>query len=154
MRTPESKALRSAVQKVAQSLPEVREKKRMALLGRKNEPHSEATRKKIGDGNRGKVRTPKTRGLISAARMGKSNGPHSEETKRKIGLGNKGKTVSQETRELIRAIRTGTHQSAETVAKRVATRKANKENKALLQSGYGHPWRIKDLDKATQEAIG
>jgi hypothetical protein len=30
-------------------------------------------------------------------------------------------------------------------------RNKRKENKALLQSGYGHPWRIKDLDKATQE---
>lgn len=183
--------------RAAQNRPEVILKKRAALLGRKNGPHSEETRKKIGDSNRGKHLSPETRALISAARTGKKFGPHSAETNRRIGLGNKGKTVSQETRDLLSSINLGKKQSSETIAKRVAKntgkkrtpeqlavlkaallaahaakRKAgtnkqtaehiqhrlesiarNSAEKELLQSGYGHPWRIKDLDKATQEAV-
>lgn len=40
---------------------ETREKIRNTLTGRKNKPHSRQTKTKIGDGNRGKVRTPEMR---------------------------------------------------------------------------------------------
>ena len=44
--------------------------------------------------------------------------------------------------------------SAKTRKKMRAAHKARKENKEFLQSGYGHPWRVKDLPIETQETIG
>jgi group I intron endonuclease len=52
-------------------LPETREKLRLAAMGNKRcvgRRHSEETKKKIGDGNRGKVYSIKTRKKISQAR--------------------------------------------------------------------------------------
>ena len=138
----------------------------------------------IGVSLTGIVRSPETRAKISGARTGVSNGPRSAATRKKIGDGNRGKVVTEATRELIRQVTTGKKQSAETIAKRTAKTAGQKrteeqrrrlseamtgkswspamiaakarqyEREQLLQSGYGRPWRIKNLSKETQEAIG
>ena len=83
--------------------------------------HSEETKRKIGDGNRGKVRpaetitslseshkgfkpTDETRLKLSEAHKGK---PRDEETKRKIGDGNRGKIKSKELIEQMIEVRKG-----------------------------------------------
>jgi hypothetical protein len=45
-------------------------------------------------------------------------------------------------------------QTAEHIRRRLESRARNVAEKQLLQSGYGYPWRLKYLDKATQEAVG
>lgn len=75
---------------------ELREKYRITSLGRK---HSEETKKKIGEGNKGKTITKEQREKISLSRLGKYTGKknpfynknHTEETKLKISNANTGR---------------------------------------------------------------
>ena len=72
-------------------------------------PHSEETKRKIGDGNRGRVvsddeltalrsrrLTDEHKAKLSAARKGKPGPPHSEESKEKIRLANTGRAFTAE----------------------------------------------------------
>ncbi len=79
--------------------------------GREGYTVSEETRKKIGDGNRGKVRTPEQREVIRQSRLGTKL---SEETKRKVSEGNKGKKISPEHKAILSKLRTGAVASEET----------------------------------------
>lgn len=54
--------------------------------------HSEETKRKIGDANRGRVISQEGRNKMSKAKMGKKRGPQSEETRRKNSLAHLGKT--------------------------------------------------------------
>ena len=73
-----------------------------AWLGRS---HSEETRRKIGDGNRGKVVTEDTRLKMKLAWETRS--PASEETRKRMSDSNKGRIVTEETRQKLREINTG-----------------------------------------------
>lgn len=117
-----------------------------ACTGRR---HSAETRKRIGDVQRGKPKSPRTAEhcrKLSEAMKGKRNGlgskrtpeaveklrrsamgnqnflgkKHTEETKRKIGAANRGRTLSPERRREISEGQIGRKQSAETRAKRSA----------------------------------
>jgi len=68
-------------------------KKRRSESGRKN---SEVTRKKISEGNKGKVRSEETRRNISIAKTGIKRGPMCNETKLKIGKAQQGKVLTAE----------------------------------------------------------
>ena len=61
--------------------------------------HTEETKKKIGDANRGKTRTEETKQKMSEQRKGV---PKSEEHKRKIGEKSRGRSPSQETRQKLK----------------------------------------------------
>lgn len=56
-------------------------------------PHSEETKRKIGEGNKGKVLSDETKKRLSNSKMGVKTGPRSEETKQKISEGHKGKNT-------------------------------------------------------------
>jgi hypothetical protein len=69
--------------------------------------------------------------------------PRSKKTKRKISKKKTGVPWSV------------TRRAVEDVKQpQVIRRQREREEKLLLQSGYGHSWRLKDLDKSTREAIG
>lgn len=53
--------------------------------------HTEETKRKIGNANRGRVISKEGRERMSLAKLGKKRGPMSEETRRKIGLAHIGK---------------------------------------------------------------
>lgn len=105
---------------------------------------SEETKKRIGESNKGKTRSPEAKKKISESKKGKKRSPLSEETKKKLskgrlgnkyGRGNKGKTrspeakkkmsdawkcrnpISEETRKKISAAHTGKVLSEETKEK-------------------------------------
>lgn len=96
------------------------------MLGKK---HSEETRRKLSEANRGKVMSEEARRKIGNYRRGKLA---SEETRRKMSDSGLGKSRSEETRRKISISLSGTNSplygkpiSAETIAKRTATRAAN-----------------------------
>jgi len=71
-------------------------------------PHSEETKKRISESNKGKghphsEETKKKMSLLRkgrpSPRRGKTYHPHSEETKRKIGLSSKNRKHSEETKK-------------------------------------------------------
>ena len=68
--------------------------------GRKFGPHSEQHRKKISEGNKGRVFTDETRAKIAFSNRGQTR---SEETKRKLSTSHKGKTIPPETRSKMTA---------------------------------------------------
>ena len=67
----------------------------------KGKRHSDESKKKMSLSHKGKIRTEEHRKHLSEAMKGKKKKPHSSETRLKIGLGNKGKIVSEETRSKI-----------------------------------------------------
>ena len=77
---------------------------------KKDFKHTEETKLKMSESHKGKVFTEAHRQNLSKSRLGKIGRPRSIDTKNKISKA-----------------RRGEKQSAETIAKRVATRKANKE---------------------------
>lgn len=109
--------------------------KQVATRIKRGYKHSEETKRKIGDGNRGKVRPPiseETRAKLSNAQLGHFV---SEETRRKISVSKKGKVViSEEQRRQISAAlkgrKTGPH-SDETRAKMVEAWVRRKERARL-----------------------
>jgi len=87
----------------------------------KGSHHTEESKRKIRDGNRGKIVSEETRRKLSDASKGKKPSEESrrkmsdahigkklsEETKRKIGDGNRGKKLSEETKRKISGARKG-----------------------------------------------
>lgn len=68
---------------------------------RKGHKLSEETKQKIGDANRGRIRSPETKERIRKALQGKPS-PKSEEWRRKVSVSKMGHSVSEETRKKIR----------------------------------------------------
>ena len=73
-------------------------------VGGKGGPHSDETRKKIGDGNRGKKLSKATRAKISDSNRGKM---HTDEARAKMSTSLKGKKRSEATRAAMSARRKG-----------------------------------------------
>jgi group I intron endonuclease len=96
--------------------PEVSEKIRQTLTGRKRDPE---IGRKSGNTQRGKKLTEEHRKKLSEALLGR---PRSEETRRKISVGNKGKPKSAEHRAKMSEVRRGKKQSPEHIAKAAAAR--------------------------------
>jgi group I intron endonuclease len=84
---------------------------------------SEETRRKIGDANRGRVRTQEARDKMSQSRMGHEV---SEETRNKIREKHLNKTVSEETRKKISESKKGKKQDPEVVKRRAEKLKGKK----------------------------
>lgn len=63
----------------------------LAHIGLSRNPHTEQTKKKIGDALRGKEKSEEHKINISKSQTGKKRGPHSAEHKKKISESNKGK---------------------------------------------------------------
>jgi len=128
--------------------------------GKKFGPHSAETNRRIGLGNKGKTVSQETRDLLSSINLGKKQ---SAETIAKRVAKNTGKKRTPEQVAVLKAALLAAHaakraagtnkQTAEHIRHRLESKARNSEERMLLQSGYGHPWRIKDLDKATQEMI-
>ncbi len=97
-------------------------------LGRK---FSEEHRRKIGTGNKGKVRTPEMRASYSKAKTGiKFKTPRSAEHRRKLSNANTGRVQTAETRSKISKANTGkvrTPEMLERLRAAHARRKAKKE---------------------------
>lgn len=77
----------------------------------KGSTHSEETRQKISEGNRGKKRSEEAKAKYSAAKIGTT---HSEETKKKLSDINIGKKSSEQTKKKISESNMGRVQSVET----------------------------------------
>lgn len=83
-------------------------------MARKSAPLSEETKAKIGAANRGKVRTPEFRALMSAARLGVKRGPYTAAHGAAISAAKKGVPQTEAHREANRRARTGVRLSDET----------------------------------------
>lgn len=125
--------------------------------------HSEETKKKIGDVNRGRIPSIETRKKLSDVKKGKHHSeetkkkigdantgvnnpnfgkPLSEETRKKISLSNTGKIISEETRKKISSSNTGKIISEET-----------KKKLSLAKSGENHPMFGKHHSEETRKKI-
>lgn len=62
---------------------------------RKGQVTTEETKRKIGNSNRGKIRSLEIKKAISLRQTGKKRPPHNVETKRKIGLANSRQKISK-----------------------------------------------------------
>lgn len=96
--------------------------KRNSVAGRAGYTHSEETKAKISESNKGKcldhLRTPESMEKIRLANLGHTRNlgrTHSEESKAKIGVASMGRThtVSEESRERMRQLKLGKSFSAE-----------------------------------------
>lgn len=88
--------------------------------GRSRGPHSEETRRKIGDAHRGKVVSVETRAKLSEAKRGVKRGPLSDEQKVKLSVAMTGKKrgpISDEHRARISVALTGRKHTPESRAK-------------------------------------
>ena len=96
---------------------------------------------------------------IRKGKLGKKRPPFSAEWLKNLSLSHMGNTAllgfkfSEASKQKMRESQLGREHSEATKQKMRDTWARRKEEKLLLQSGYGHPWRIKDLGKATQEVI-
>ena len=77
----------------------------------KGSTHSQESRDKISDGNKGKVRTDESKKLYSASKKGI---PKSDSHKQRLSEANSGKTLDEETRKKISESNMGRIQTAET----------------------------------------
>jgi hypothetical protein len=84
------------------------------VAGTKRGPHSEETKQKISDANKGKPLSAETKQKMSDAKKGK---PRSDETKQKMSDAMKGKPKSTETKQKISDTKTGQTHSTETKQK-------------------------------------
>ena len=132
---------------------------------RKGKKRTKETCLRISISRLGHEVTPQTRAKIGAGHVGKTL---SKETRDKIGDSNRGKPMSEGTKNSL--VGWNPYQAARAKKKRGAklTKKEckaiefweskplsrSKERKLLLQSGYGHPWRLAGLDEETQRRIG
>lgn len=117
--------------------PEAREKRRQASIGRK---HSSEAREKIRRANVGKKVSVETLEKMRQVNLGRKHSSVTREKMRQTRLGKKrpyetcekmrkanlGKKMSYEAREKMRLAKLGKKQSPETLAKRLATLKANR----------------------------
>lgn len=98
-------------------------------------PHSEETKRKISEANKGRKRTPEQRARISQAVMGNNN-----------GRGNKGKTTSLETKQKLSIAGKGKKSSEETRSKLSKALKGNRN-----QAGRKHsPETLKKLSESNK----
>lgn len=107
IRSPETRAKMSAVQKGKPKSAESRAKMSAAKIGKKRSPHSAETRAKMSTahvGMTGKKQSSEARAKISAARKGKLK---SAETRAKMSAAKTGKKCSLETRTKISATKAG-----------------------------------------------
>lgn len=97
---------------------------------------------------------PHSEAHIKAIVAGRVGYAHSEETRLKIGAANKGHQHSTATKTEMSRTRKGKKRSLASKERMslAATKRWN--DKRLLQSGYGHPWRLQGLDQTTQDVIG
>lgn len=97
-----------------------------ALKGRSaSTPMSEERKKKIGDANRGKIRTESHRAKISEA--GKRRPPISEVTREKLRLTNSNFRHSEETKQKMSQLKTGVPRSQASIEKQKETVRRKKE---------------------------
>jgi group I intron endonuclease len=117
--------------------PEVRAKISAAISGENNhffgKKHSDETRQRMRAIKLGKRLSDEHKARISAAVSG-ANHPSfgkkiSDETRQRISAAHAGKRLSYEHKARISAVQIGKKQIPETIAKRVATRRVNKERK-------------------------
>lgn len=107
-------------------------------MKQKNRTHSEETKKKISEGNKGKIMSKEARRKMSESHKGKKGTPHTEESKKKISEGNKGKTQSDETKKKISEGHKGKILSEETKRKMSESKKwenlSEKAKKNILEA--------------------
>ncbi len=115
----------------------------MAMTGKTRGPLSEEIKRKIGDGNRGKIVSQTTRDLIRAATTGVKQ---SLLTIAKRASKNRGKKRTAEQIAHLSAAKRGVPW---TLAMRIA-----KDLQYLRRSGWGHPWRLECLDAKTARLVG
>ncbi len=123
----------------ANATPEVKARRSAGLKGRKfskahlanlkvarnkRGPYSVETRQKISKSNKGRVHSQETKDKMSKAHTGKIV---TQETRDKSSKAQTGLKRSDVTRQRIAAARTGTKLKPESIAKRTATKKANRE---------------------------
>jgi group I intron endonuclease len=104
--------------------------------GVKRSPMSAEHRRKIGEANRGKVRSAETRRKISEVQKGKKL---SAEHRRKISEASRGRVVSEATREKLRIANTGKRHSEETKQKlSIKGRRENLSAETLRKMSESH----------------
>ncbi len=96
---------------------------------------------------------PQSKAHIQARFAARAGYRHSSETKAKIAAKAVGRNMPEEARKKISAAHTGRRNTEATKTKMSDAAYKRWERQRLLQSGHGHPWRIKDLDEATQRSI-
>lgn len=113
---------------------------------------SKESRKKISIGNLGKVISVEHRAQISAALTGK---PMSAGTKKSLTLWNEYQGVVSKTKrgEHITVADKKIVKLWESRPPAKHRRKTNEDRKELLQSGWGHPWRLQSLEQQTQDLV-
>ena len=111
-------------------------KMRLAKLGKKREPHSEETKRKISEANTGKIRSEEARKKSGLSRKGKKNKtPFSKETREKMSRARLGKPMSESTKQKLSIINTGNIPSEETKNKlSKSITEWHKIRKALLEA--------------------
>lgn len=83
-RSPEWHTEREKRRKLAHQTPEIREKIKKALTGKKRPPMSQEQKKKLRAANIGKRLTEQTKEKMRQSHLGKPRGPMPQETKDKI----------------------------------------------------------------------
>jgi group I intron endonuclease len=147
---------------------ETKQKISLANLGRKREPMSEETKKRMSQSALGKVFSEETREKLRQANLGKTL---SEEHKEKLRLVNLGKTISEETRKKLSEINKGkpsnrkdfkhSEESKKKIGDAVLGRKHSEESKkrmSLAQTGIknkrpGYKHSDETKEKMRQAAI-
>jgi hypothetical protein len=66
---------------------ETREKLRNAKLGKKTQPHTEETKRKMSEASLGRAKSKEHRAALAKAKLGKKRGPRSEEWRRNQSKG-------------------------------------------------------------------
>ena len=131
--------------------PEHRENIAKSRRGKTFRPHSKETRTKIGDGNRGKTLSQSTRDKLRDVNLGKKQ---SDMTVAKRTAKTRGQKRTPEQCVRLSQARRGTMWSAAMCAAKRVPVEERADYTALLLSGYGHPWRLTNLDEATRGVIG
>lgn len=90
-------------------------------------------------------RIPHTKQHIAAIVAARIGYRHSLDTKRKLSEAKKGKFHSLESRQRMSIARTGATRSEATKKIMSVGAYARWDRQHLQQSGWGHPWRLKDL---------
>jgi len=145
--SPEHRAKITANQIGRKHSPASIEKMRAAKLGKKKTPEHAAniraaklgiprspeTIAKVSAAKRGKKLSPEHRAKIGAAQIGRKHSPASIEKMRAAKLGKKNSPEARAKMSVSRKGKVGHKQSPETIEKRIATRKANREKRKAEQ---------------------
>jgi len=121
------------------------------VQGRKGYKHSEKTKRSIGKGNTGKVRSARTKALLSLIGYGKNHSnygkPRSEETKEKLRKANKGQIPWLKGKHQ-------TEEAKEKIRKKAIARTEDPRNAPNWQGGISaRPYCEIWLDKEFKESI-